>query len=141
VYEHLEISNGGQAALIQLPGQTTGLTVGTPYSILSNSEFTIDATASLLFSFAPNSAPGAWVMRWANRPWMGDRTTELMALHDTGCISWNLEDRVRLRDGGDGFTYVILGVPEPSTMWLALCFAWYAAPACRRRECCRPSPT
>jgi hypothetical protein len=42
-------------------------------------------------------------------------------------ITWNLEDRVVIREGRDGFTYVMIGVPEPPAIFLTSFVALYIA--------------
>lgn len=68
----------------------------------------------LLLSFEALTIPGDWALRWAN-PVDGNRVDEILSLYDDGKIEWNRETDVIVTDGGDGYTYVMIAVPEPTT--------------------------
>jgi hypothetical protein len=126
----------GSAAIVRGSSSGGGVTLGNPKAFPYDASVTFDPSSILRLVFPQDATPGDWLLRWVNSPWTAGRTAELQTMHDAGNIVWNFEDRVQLRDGGDGYTYVVLGVAEPGTSGMAAitCVCVAAIMRVRRKE-------
>ena len=111
VADQLELGYQGRTNVTLTPTQGEGLSVEEAFS------FFLDCSLNLTFD--PQSAPGDWALRWAN-PVGGDRVAEILAYQAAGFINWNRVDDVEVVSRGDGYTYVMIPVPEPATAVMAV---------------------
>lgn len=107
----VDIGYQGLAKITLTPAAATGITVTDKITIF-------DVNSQLNLAFDQQSDAGAWALRWEN-PQGGNRVAQLLDLQAAGKVTWNRPDVVEVVDRGDGFTYVMIPIPEPSGVALA----------------------
>jgi len=92
-------------------------------------ELSIESGSHL--TLAGNGVGSAWAFRWAN-PAGGDHVSDLNDLIAQGRIDFTFGGGATVVSNPDGFTYILVPVPEPASV-LGLCAAVVGAGAGLRR--------
>jgi hypothetical protein len=108
---------GGNSQLVStVSAAGTGLTLTGP----EFTELIIDPGSHM--TLAGNGSAAGWAFRWANPVGGGDHVAELNNLIALGRIDFTFQGGATVSSNPDGYTYILVPVPEPASI-LGICAA------------------